>query len=65
MELTIKMDEDSIVGIEASDGADLFSLIVMAETAHQMLMGQYLTMSAAKAQQRSQFKPKLLIPTQG
>lgn len=66
MELKITMDEDSVISIE-SDGepVDLFSLIVMAETAHQMLMSQYLQLAAAKVQQRNQFKPKLLIPTQG
>jgi hypothetical protein len=65
MELKITLDDDSVVQIEPSGTFDLFSLIVMAETAHQMLMSQYLMLAAAKVDQRNQFKPKLLIPTQG
>lgn len=63
--LVVTLDEDGIVGIEPSENSDLFSLIVMAETAHQLLMSQYLTHAAAKIQQRNQFKSKLLVPTKG
>lgn len=65
MELKIILDESGIVEIEPSESADLFSLIVMAETAHQMLMAQYFQLAAAKVQQRQKFSPKLLIPTKG
>jgi hypothetical protein len=62
VELRVFLDEDSIVGFEASEGADLYSLIVMCETAKQLLMSQYFAIAAAKMQRKEQFKPKLLVP---
>ena len=63
--LTITLDEEGVVHLEPSGNGDLFSLIVMAETAHQLLMSQYLQIAAARVQQRNQYKPKLLVPTKG
>lgn len=60
--LSIYIDEDGVVGMEASDNADLFSLIVMTDTVHQLLLNQYIQLAAAKVQQREKFTPKLLVP---
>ena len=60
--LSIYIDEDGVVGMEAGENADLFSLIVMTDTIHQLLLNQYIQLAAAKVQQREQFTPKLLVP---
>jgi hypothetical protein len=67
--IKITLDADGITTMEASEGADLFSMIAMVNTVHQMLMSQYFAVAAAKVQARenekSKFTPKLLIPKQG
>ncbi len=62
-ELTILLNEEGVIEVGTSDGADLFALIVMAETAHQIFMAQYFAHAAAKIQEKQRFTPKLLVPT--
>ena len=64
MTLHISMDSDNVIDMHVDGEAELFTLIVMAEAAHQMLLSQYLQLAAATVQKREQFRPKLLVPQQ-